>query len=346
MGLITLKYDIGRLVVPPSIVMNEIEYGTTFALYHDREKIIPLLGSGLQWISWEMENTTLILKVDDDFLGNDYVFEKLLVAFLHNLLDFGELRLVSIDLSDSFYFQYINDQYRVPKYFQVPRKNLLLGTIFKPYYHLSLVEKIEMVKRFTDMGIDLIKEDETFFASENKLLQEARAIQSAIQRRGHYIPNVTHYVHDYQIIEKLLNSGIEIVMVDFLVTGFRPILRLKQKFPEICVWGHRVGYWALAKFISMEVLGTLAVLAGIDFLHIGTPNNDKDAENSLQLVSRLRNMRPQFAPVFTKTTPEILRGMAGMFDGTTVFMACGYFRDEQTTAIDWEKVKTWASSAK
>jgi len=345
MGVITLKYNLDRLIVPIGTLMNEIEYGTTFALYRDREDTIPLQGSGLRWTSWKTEGKSLIIEVNDDFLENDYIFEKLLVVFLYNLLDFGELRLISIDLSKSCYLQRANaHQQKVPKCFRLLRKDSMLGTILKPYYHLSLAQKIEMAKKFTSMGINLLKEDETFFASEARLLEEARAIQATIEGNGNYIPNVTHYVHNYQVIEKLLDSGIEIVMIDFLVTGFRPILGLKQKFPEICIWGHRVGYWSLEKFISMKALGTLAVLAGVDFLHIGTPTNRKDSKDRLQLVSCLRTIKPQFVPVFTKTTPEILAEIVSLFDGTTVSMACGYFRDDRGT-INWEKVQGWVAAA-
>jgi ribulose 1,5-bisphosphate carboxylase large subunit-like protein len=345
-GIIELRYELDKLVVPLCTLMNEVEYGTTFALYRDREDTIPLRGDGLKWINWKAEDERLIVEVDDDFLENDYIFEKLLVAFLYNLLDFGEFRLVSIDLSKSSYLQRANvRQQGVPKRSRLSRKDLMLGTILKPYYHLSLAEKIAMAKRLASMGVNLLKEDETFFASEAKLLEEARAIQATIEGSGTYIPNVTHYIHDYHIIEELLDSGVEIVMIDFLVTGFRPVFKLKHEFPEIRVWGHRVGYWPLEKFISMKALGTLSVLSGIDFLHIGTPANKREARNKLQLASQLLTIKPQFIPVFTKTTPDILPELVNLFDSTAVFMACGYFRDGRGM-ISWENVLEWVAVAR
>jgi ribulose 1,5-bisphosphate carboxylase large subunit-like protein len=225
-------------------------------------------------------------------------------------------------------------------------KDSILGTIFKPYYHLSLSEKTDMAVRFVDMGLNLIKEDETFFASVSRLLKEAQAIQSAIEGRGTYVPNVTHYIHDYRTIEKLLDSSIRIVMVDFLVTGFRPIFNLKQQFPEICVWGHRVGYWTLERFITMKALGTISVLSGLDFLHIGTPGNVKNAVDKLHLLSSLRAVNPELIPVFTKTTPEVLSETMNVFNNTTkVLMACGYFRKEEGK-INWERVQRWITTAR
>ena len=345
MGIITLKYNVNRITVPIDMLVNELEYGSTFALYRDREDIIFLQGNRMQWVRWKMEGKSLTVEVDENFLENDYIFEKLLVAFLYNLLDFGELSLVAIDLAKSSYLQHNNAcQKALPKYFRRPAKRSILGTILKPYYHLPLKEKIGIAEKFVSMGIELLKEDETFFTSETRLLEAARAIQSTIEGSGNYIPNITHYVHNYRIIESLLNFGIEIVMVDFLVTGFRPIHRLKQKFPEIGVWGHRVGYWPLERFISMKALGTLAVLAGVDFLHIGTPNNSIDVKDRLQLVSCLRAIKPQFVPVFTKTTPEVIREIVHLFNETTIFMACGYFRDHKGT-INWGNVQEWITIA-
>lgn len=344
MGTIRLKYELCESI-QYTILANEIEYGTAFALYHDREETIPLWGNELRWISLKKMDNFLVIDVDDDFLGKDYIFEKLLVAFLYNLLDFGELRLISIDISNSSYFRQIKSQQIAPIYFQkTSQKKPLLGTIFKPYYHYSLRDKIKMAEKFTAIGINLLKEDETFFVSKEELLREAQIIQSIIKGNGNYIPNITHYVHDYYFLERLLDSGIEIVMVDFLITGFRPILRLKQKFPEICVWGHRVGYWTIERFISMDALGVLALLSGIDFLHIGTPNNKKEEGEKLQLISFLRSINPWFVPVFTKTTPEILMEISYLFDGTVALMACGYFRDDRG-AINWGKVQEWVFAA-
>ena len=346
MGTVILRYSFNKLIIPFDTLANEIEYGTTFALYRDREDIIPLRGDGLQWISWRVEDKNFIIEVDDVFLEEGYIFEKILVTFLYNLLDFGMLQLISIDLSKSSYSSNINAHQKViPKYFRRLAKNSILGTILKPYYHLSLKQKIKMAERFTYMGIELLKEDETFLVPESRLMKEAEAIQSAINGSGYYIPNITHYIYNYRVVEKLLKLGIELIMVDFLVTGFRPIFNLKQKFPELSVWGHRVGYWSLKKFISMEAIGILAVLAGIDFLHVGTPKNEKEAKDKLQLVSKLQTIKPQFIPVFTKTTPEILQEILSQFNGTTVSMACGYFRNDEGL-IDWDKVQKWIKSAR
>ena len=276
----------------------------------------------------------------------DCFFEKILAAFVYNLLDFGKLCLLSIDLvTSSILDQLHHANEKSNKYISILQKNeQLLGTIFKPYYHLELPQKVDMAKRFFDAGLNLIKEDETYIVPKPKLLLEAKTIQMSISGQGNYIPNVSHYIYDYRLIEKLLQNGIKIVMVDFLVAGFRGIYILKEKFPEILLWGHRVGYWSIEKFISMKALGTLAVLAGIDFLHIGTPINREDTQNKLELVSYLRTVKPQFVPVFTKTTPEILLEIMNLFDGKTAPMGCGYFRKDRGT-INWENVMEWVAVA-
>ena len=347
MGSVVIRYRLGKLKVLPSTLVNEIEYGSTFALYPGQEDIIPIFTGNLKWLSWEEKDRNLTIRVDDNFLEIDSLFEKITTAFLYNLLDFGEVQLLSIDLSDSSYFKLETIRKReTSQVLQLFNSDLMLGTIFKPYYHLSLHEKIALVEKFIGMGINIIKEDEIFLAPEEQLLDEAKSIQEVMGEHNLYIPNLTHQVNNYNLIEKLLDCGIKVIMLDFLVTGFRSILRIRQRFPELFLWGHRIGYITFERFISIAALGTLAMIAGIDFLHIGTPISNSDIRDKIYLVSHLRQINSSFIPVFTKTTPNLLPQLIRSFGKTAVFMACGYFRNEEGKAIDWARVKEWVSKTK
>lgn len=346
MGFVILKYKLDRLKVSPATLVNEIEYGSTFALYPDREEIIPNTTGYLKWLSWEEKNKNLIIRVDDSFLEIDSIFEKLLIVFFYNLLDFGDIQLLSIDFSGSSYLTHTGIyQQPTPQIWQLCSKHLMLGTILKPYYHLSLSAKIRLIEKFIGKGISIIKEDETFLVSTEQLLEETKSIKKAMGEHGIYIPNLTHQVCNYDLIEKLFNCGTRVIMIDFLAIGFRNVYEIKRRFPELCVWGHRVGYMTLERFISMNALGSLALLAGIDFLHIGTPNNENDILDRMYMVSKLRQIHPTFIPVLTKTTPALLPQLIKSFGNTSVYMACGYFRKSDGITIDWIKVEEWVSSA-
>lgn len=342
--MITLKYELDNISVSLDVLINEIEYGTTFALYGCREETIPLAFGQPLWLRVFAEDKIVSIEIEDSFLEIECFFEKLIVAFLYNLLDFGNLRLISIQLSQSIISTLCRHQHLIPKYHHVHRNDLLLGTILKPYYHLTLTEKLKMISTFLNYGLNIIKEDETYLVPKKRLREEVNAIQGLVKNLGIFVPNITPYIYDYLFIEELLSYGIEIAMVDFLVTGFRSIYDLKLKFPELRIWGHRVGYRSVEKFLSMEALSTIAALSGIDFLHIGTPVNRDSAIKKLQLVTRIRPINSRFIPVFTKTSPDILTNLVDLFDDQAVLMACGYFRDSKG-AINWENVQKWVSVA-
>jgi len=341
MGKISFTYDLNRLSISCRELVNEIEYGTTFALSAEGEKIIPLRSGELQWITWHENENKLVVSVDDSFFHQDDVFEKVMAAFVYNLLDFGDLRLVSIMVSEESRARLfsITDSYR-------QSNTLKLGTILKPYYHLSLLEKVKLVSQFSNHGVGIVKEDETYFCSAHRLLEEARTLQSLMAEYGIYVPNVTHYVNNHALIARLLEFGITTLMVDVLVAGFRSISDLKKRFPNVQVWGHRVGYSLLRQYMSMQAFGILALLAGIGYLHIGTPANEEEFRERLQLIAEFKSVKPDFVPVFTKTTEDSIPVLVDQFDTLPVYMACGGFREPELGRIEWEKVDRWVLGAK
>jgi len=227
MGNIVLSYEY-RGEINFDQILDEIEYGSTFALYTDREDVIPIRGKERLWVELSHStDDTFIIEIQDEFFEKEYFWEKLQTVFLYNFLDFAEIRIKDIDVSNSEIFHLDSDSFIEKEFFldwPVP------GTIFKPYYHLSLLQKIEISKKFVSMGGCLIKEDETYMVSKERILAEAGVLQESFGTNGYYVPNITCHLNDYFFLEQLFKLGIKIVMVNFLMTGLRSIYEFKKKF--------------------------------------------------------------------------------------------------------------------
>jgi hypothetical protein len=341
LGNIKLSYAIDQLSVEPADLALEIEKGITFALYHKTEKMILPRKSALRQISCELLGSQVTLVVADDFFNVDSFFETIFTTFLYNLQDFGTVKMMAISFDHSQLDLCAPCSNPV---FQQESKPLL-GTVFKPYY-LPLNKKIAMAELFLDQGFRVAKEDETYLASREQITEAVRAMNSATSGALVYVPNITAYTCDYHFIEKLLGDGLKVAMVNFLVAGLGNVFRLKTRYPELNIWGHRVGYERLKAIISMRALSALAVQAGIDFLHIGTPRGEPELNESSKLTAELISFSSNFKAVFTKTTPEIIPPLVEHFKGNAVIMGCGYFRANDGVSIDPARVKEWVASAK
>lgn len=316
-------------------VINEIEFGNTFALYKNREEIISVKGGKNRWVSLlDFTYNSFIIQIKKEFFTKDNFFELIMTSFVYNLIDFGNIKLDDIDISEFINYNIISkEKTNVFPHFPI------FGTIFKPYYHLSLNKKMEFTRNFFNCGGNLIKEDETYLVSKTKILKEAKSIRSEMNDDGIYVPNVTPHLNDHKFILELYHSGIKVVMINFLITSLRSIYELKRKIPNISFWGHRVGYLSIKKYISMRALSKIVTLAGIDYLHIGTPTNKKDLDEKLELILSVKKTKKSFLPIFSKITPELIQYLVNAFGENIILMTCGYIRNNNGTDIDWEKTK-------
>ena len=331
MGQIKLEYKIEEIITPIETIISEFEYGSTFALYPSYEKIMPTGTGELKWIEYRHSENLLEVWFDDSFWEMEFFFEKFMTLCLYNLSDFGTICLNKIDISSSRLQDIIS--LRDGSIITTP----LVGTIFKPYYHQTVKEKILQAKQFIDLGFNIFKNDECYFISKKELIEETSHIYKAIGNNAYFIPNISSIITDFDLIKQLIEMGVNIFMVDYLISGLGSVYKLKQFFPQITIWGHRIGYHPIKSSISMEALCTLAQLAGIDFLHIGTPT-PKDIFNCEHLVNKQKKYNSRFKPIFTKTTPSILQELFSTFGSDAIYLACGYFRN-QKGEIEWEKVK-------
>lgn len=340
MGRLRLDYIIRKTAVPIQTIVNELEYGSTFSLYPNHKDIVPSGTGVLKWVQYDYDASSSVLKVwiDDSFWSMDYFFEKFMTLCLYNLLDFGDVYLSEIDLSESNLIDCISKDKRDFSGFP------LIGTMFKPYYHQTTEEKISTARRFIECGCNVFKHDECFFLTKEELLAETKAIHAAIGSKAYFVPNVTAYIGDYSYIERLIEMGITVFMTDYLISGFKAISQLKKRFPGITIWGHRIGYEAIKGHISMDALCVIAQLAGIDWLHIGAPRPNEVAER-LRLVGKQKSINPNFKPIFTIVTPPVLEYLLPAFGNDAIYLGCGYYRDEDGS-INWNNVKTWCDSFK
>lgn len=342
MGYIKLEYSCS-INTDVKAVLNEIEYGNTFIINYEGERTISLFGKEFSWIKSDtLADNRFDLYVDDTFFEEGTFFEKLMTSFIYNLQDFGEVRLDQIDSSNSIleFSSPIIDAKKIFKTFPV------CGTIFKPYYHSSLNEKLNVASKLVSMGINLIKDDETYLIGKKQKLSDAKKIQSVMGSDAFYIPNITPFVHDMQFLTKLLDTGIKIVMVNYLVTGFSQIRWLKQNFPQFTIWGHRVGYSSLENILTMNALSKIALFSGIDYLHLGTTLQKDKLDEQNNLIKNIRKFNSGFMPIFTKTSSEILPLLFSKLSKEIIVLACGYFRDERTSEINWKQVNKWITTAK
>ncbi|GHT69785.1 hypothetical protein AGMMS50239_37150 [Bacteroidia bacterium] len=186
---------------------------------------------------------------------------------------------------------------------------------------------------FISHGINILKNDECYLKSKQDIFEESQFLMKHIEGKADFVPNITGYINDYEFIKQLIDIGIEIFMVNFLISGLNSVFHLKQKFPSIKIWGHRIGYIVIEKYVSMQVLGVLALLAGIDYLHVGTPTG-KEIDEKNNMLKKLQIISPDFYPIFTKTTPEIIKCLLPVFDSKSIYMACGYFRNQNGEIIE------------
>ena len=338
MGSVVLEYTVEELDVPVNALLNELENGTTFVIREGSEQAIPVSGGALTWVAGRLDERRLILEVCDDFFTPGAVVEMLSTTFSHNLQDLGRITLERIDLSRS---KYISKQAGDLGSFP----SQMLGTIYKPYYHLTLADKVADTQRFLDLGLTIFKNDECFFCSRESLLEEAVALNEVVKGRGIFVPNLTSLWHDWDLVQALLNSGTTVVMLDFLVCGFKSAALLRERFPQLQIWGHRIGYRSLQTVLSMQALGTLCLASGINVLHVGTPCNDRQLRDQLSLCAALRAADPSFVPVFTKTSTAGIAALQDAFGGRSVYLACGEFRCPDNGTLDWDRVRAWSSRA-
>ncbi|MEM3592971.1 MAG: RuBisCO large subunit C-terminal-like domain-containing protein [Candidatus Micrarchaeia archaeon] len=209
--------------------------------------------------------------------------------------------------------------------------------IFKPSFSLSLTEKINIAQKFASIGGTFIKEDETYLIEKSKLLEEAMFIQKTINETSDhcfYVPNVTPHILDDSLFKRLYELGIRIVMVNYWIAGLPTVYTTVRRNKEMLFWGHRVGYRAIQRYISMKALALLAPYSGMNMIHIGTPffSKNNSVSERLSILKAIKQVNPEILPVFTKCSHQIISFLIKSFGKEIIIMACGSIMGD--TSID------------
>ncbi len=323
-------------------IEEELNRGLAFKIFDNMEEVVKLTGKWQGWAEVEvLAQDQFNIYIDDDFFNLNSIIEQILISLWSNLLDFGEIRLEDFQLTEK-----INNL--VIKSSQSSKNRLIdangpyFGTIFKPYYGLSLREKIEIAKKFASIGGNFIKEDETYLVDKDRFIEETEKIQKAINsvsNKCYYVPNITPYILDLQFLNKIKDFGIRIGLVSYIITGLANIYKIRRKLNNLLLWGHRVGYKSIKKFISMRVIAKLATYSGFDTLHIGTPFfSIKDTViERVEILRSIRLINARMLPVFTKVSSKIIPFLLRNFGNEIIIMACGSVRNNGK--YDFERMK-------
>lgn len=280
------------------------------------------------------------LFVKDAYFNSDYILDQILTSLCFNFIDFGEIRLENLKLSNFISKKLLGSNIKKNNFGSGP----YLGTILKPSYNLSLNKKISIVKKLATNGFNFIKEDETYFAKKETLLRESSILQQEINKisdRCFYIPNITPYLNDYEFIDKLIKSGTKIVMVNYLLAGLSNVKKATEKFRNIYFWGHRIGHKAIENYVSDKALLPLGIYSGLNMIHIGTPllNDKQSVRYTYEKLNIIKTLNPFVLPVFTKISLEIAKDILCLFGKNIILML---WDGVENSKIIYREIKTYA----
>jgi Ribulose bisphosphate carboxylase large chain, catalytic domain len=338
-GSVTLTYSCEKQV-DLTIIEQEFESGACFALYRDHEDLVcgaPVSPANVRVHPCEGGFT---VSVADAFLPRSLRFTRLTTSFLANLLDFGPIRLMNINIDQS---QSVRPPDGATNAASLP--TAAFGTIVKPYFRLSNDERVGLITRFADAGFDLAKEDECHIVSADEIIKTVTAVARCTGSNFRYVPNITGIVSDYSSVQRVIDSGARVVMVNALIVGLQSVSDLASHFPGLSIWVHRVGYAAVAAMLSRQAFTQLAVLSGASMIHVGTPVTRADLAEICQFTPVAFQEEGAYRPVFTKLTPEVLQPVSGAFGSSAVYMVCGWIRDPYTGLLDANRLKQWRALA-
>lgn len=333
MGHIKLTYNyVGD--IKPNIILSELESGVTFAEYSDHCDVVVPKVKVNSWHSYRVADNQFILQVSDDIFSQDTIFNMILTNYIYNLDDFADLTLEDIDFSNSRYRGLADSN----RFILNKTRKPIFGTIIKPY-HMSIDCRVEFVKHAFSWGFTMVKEDETHLVNRNQTLEESMSICQHVPTFCYYIPNITSHIDDDELIKRLIDEGVKVGLVNICLVGFQAIYKLKSSFPSLGIWGHRVGFPTIENRISIRAFSKIATLAGVDFLHVGTPLSIDQIREKLFLVNEMRELNPNVQAVFSKLSPGIFSLLAQYDQSNSINMICGYLRETGNDHVLFERLK-------
>ncbi|WP_235040159.1 ribulose-bisphosphate carboxylase large subunit family protein [Vreelandella profundi] len=227
---------------------------------------------------------------------------------LFELKEFSALKLLDIELPDSFANAYSGPQFGITGTRQLSgiSSGPMIGTIIKPSVGLSAAETADMVEQLVMGGIDFIKDDELQAnGPHNPLRARVDAVMPIInahaERTGKkvmYAFNISGDIdemraqHDYVVA-----AGGTCVMVAVNSVGLAGVAYLRRHC-EVALHGHRAGWGMFSRSPHVGMAFTayhkLWRLAGIDHIHVNGLRNKFSEEDDSVITSARACQTPMF----------------------------------------------------
>lgn len=201
---------------------------------------------------------------------------------LYELQEFSGLRLLDLELPDSFRSRYAGPKFgvegtrRLTGVYDRP----IIGTIVKPSIGLTTDELREVVRTLAEAGLDFIKDDElnaspTFAPLEQKVKAVMEEIERNADRTGKKVMYAFNITGDIDELRRnhdiVLRHGGTCVMVSIQSVGLAGLAYLNS-FSELPIHGHRNQWGMMTRhpLLGMEFAAyqKLCRLAGADHLHV------------------------------------------------------------------------------
>ena len=211
------------------------------------------------------------------------------------------LRLIDIQLPKELVKSFKGPKYGIEgirKILKV-KDRPLVGTIIKPKLGLKTVDHANVAYEAWAGGCDIVKDDENlssqkFNPFEERLDATLEARDRAQDETGEkkvYMINITAETETMlERADMVIDHGGEYIMVDILTCGWSALQTLRKQNLRLVIHAHRAGHAAFTKNplhgIAMRPIATIARVAGVDQLHIGTVVG-KMSETKLEVLDNL-----------------------------------------------------------
>ncbi|MBO8165020.1 MAG: ribulose-bisphosphate carboxylase large subunit family protein [Brevibacillus sp.] len=221
---------------------------------------------------------------------------------LYELNEFSGLRLLDIDLPDSFARKYPGPQFGI----EGTRKlagvydRPMIGTIVKPSIGLKTDEYGPLVRALAEAGIDFIKDDELcadppcapFEQRVKVVMEEINRAADKTGKKVMYAFNITGDIDELKRKHDIVyEAGGTCIMVSINSVGLNAVEYLRR-YSQLPIHGHRNQWGALSRYpmlgFGFAAYQKLCRLAGVDHLHTNGLNS-KFAESNDSVVQSIKD---------------------------------------------------------
>ncbi|WP_309119720.1 ribulose-bisphosphate carboxylase large subunit family protein [Paenibacillus sp.] len=223
---------------------------------------------------------------------------------LYELREFSGLRLLDVELPESF-----KRRYPGPKFGVEGTRRLagvygrpIIGTIVKPSIGLTVEELRLVVRELVEAGLDFIKDDElnanpTFAPLEDKVrvvMEEIERHADKTGKKAMYAFNITGDIDELRRNhDTVVRHGGTCVMVSIQSVGLAGLAYLNS-FSEVPIHGHRNQWGMMTRCpaLGMEFAAyqKLCRLAGADHLHVNALDS-KFYESNESVIRSVEGVR-------------------------------------------------------